>query len=411
MLESKVAYYSTLFPGTFKSAEGCYITTTDGRRYLDFFAGAGALNYGHNHPQLMNPVVEYINNGGILHSLDMKTVAKETFMKVFPTILDEHDRSRFKIMFTGPTGTNAVEAALKLARKYTERQFIMAHTGGYHGMTLGALAATTSMKSRRGAGIPLEYVHFVNPCQHDNVDSYISELQKQLEHYQKLGQLPAAFLFETVLAEGGVYVLPDSFLDKVGMVLQEYGILVVVDDIQAGCGRTGTFLSYQCTSLRPDIVCLSKSLSGIGTPFSAILIDEKIDCWSVGEHNGTFRGNNLAFVAGAAAIDIWKTQNMEVQVKQKSILVENFCQSVMSKFPKEVSNVRGKGLIWGIEFVNAALVNDLIRLCYKNGLIIESCGPNGEVLKLLPPLLIADKDLQIGLQTIFDSILELSHVR
>lgn len=295
--ESEVRSYCRSWPTVFGQARGSWLTDTNGDRYLDFFAGAGALNYGHNNPVLKSALLEYIESDGITHGLDMATVAKGRLIEEFTSkILAPRDLD-YKIQFPGPTGTNAVESALKLARKVTGRESIVSFTNAFHGMTLGSLSVTGNSMKRAGAGIPL--VH-ATPMPFDNylggaVEDF-SWFERVLDDSGSGLNLPAAVIVETVQGEGGVNVARAEWLRALSELCRRRDILLIVDDVQMGCGRTGEFFSFEEAGIKPDIVTLSKSISGYGLPLALVLIRRDLDVWSPGEHNGTFRGNNPAFV-------------------------------------------------------------------------------------------------------------------
>jgi diaminobutyrate-2-oxoglutarate transaminase len=371
-MESNVRTYCRHFPAVFGSAQGCWMTTNDGRRYLDLLCGAGSLNYGHNNPVIMDRVSEYIRNGGVVHSLDLHTVAKADFLQVFNDTILAPRHLDYKVQFPGPTGTNAVEAALKLARKVTGRSGIAAFVGGYHGMTLGSLAATTSPTARAAAGVPLDHVSFL-PYQGD----------------------PGAI-----------------WIRRLADLCKELGMLMIVDDIQAGCGRTGTFFSFEELGIVPDIVLLSKSLSGFGAPFSIVLMRPELDVWQPGEHNGTFRGNNLAFVGATAAIQhYWSDSAFSAGIQVRSDLIQDCLSKVANSLPAGAAKIKGRGLLIGIKFNDPTIATAVSERAFEHGLIVETCGRYHHVLKLLPPLNISLEDLQLALDIITEAILETASSR
>src|SRR5690606_13013749 len=258
-----------------------------GEKYIDFFSGAGALNYGHNNPILRERLVEYLINDGVTHSLDLATSAKRRFLEALEDVLLKPRGMDYKVMFPGPTGTNAVEAALKLARKVTGRSNVIAFTNGFHGMTLGSLALTGNGVKRSGAGVSLTDVSHMPYCGYfgDNTDT-IEVLEGYLGDSSSGIEDPAAFVVETVQAEGGVNVASRGWLTRLEHVARKSGALLIVDDIQVGCGRTGPFFSFEPAKISPDIICLSKSLSGYGVPLAVTMMKPELDILSPGEHNG-----------------------------------------------------------------------------------------------------------------------------
>jgi diaminobutyrate-2-oxoglutarate transaminase len=407
-LESNVRTYCRHFPAVFASAQGSWMTTNDGRRYLDLLCGAGSLNYGHNNPVIMDRVSEYIRNSGVVHSLDLHTVAKADFLQVFNDTILAPRHLDYKVQFPGPTGTNAVEAALKLARKVTGRSGIAAFVGGYHGMTLGSLAATTSPTARAAAGVPLDHVSFL-PYQGDpgaTVDS-MDHIETLLRQMAWENNCPAAALIEIVQGEGGLSSVTADWIRRLANLCKELGMLMIVDDIQAGCGRTGTFFSFEELGIVPDIVLLSKSLSGFGTPFSIVLMRPELDVWQPGEHNGTFRGNNLAFVGATAAIThYWSDEAFSAGIQVRSDLIRECLSKVANSLPTGTAKIKGRGLLIGIKFNDPTIATAVSERAFERGLIVETCGRYHHVLKLLPPLNISSEDLQLALAIITQAILE-----
>ena len=400
-LESEVRSYCRHFPRVFTKAVGSRLIAEDGREYVDFLAGAGALNYGHNDPRLKRRLVEYLEEDAITHSLDLATTAKRSFLEAFDEVILRPRRLEYKLQFPGPGGANAVEAALKLARKVTGRRRVVAFTNGFHGMTLGALAVSGNLRARAAAGVDL----------HDTTimpfDSYLGRdvdtldvLERFLEDDHSGLEKPAAFIVETVQGEGGVNVARRTWLRRLERLARQHGILVIVDDIQAGCGRCGAFFSFEDAGITPDIVCLSKALSGFGLPLAVTLIRPDIDQWSPGEHNGTFRGHNLAFVTATAALDYWRTPDLARQVQIKGEIVADRLYELALLRPGLRAEVRGRGLIHGLELGQPGLAVEVARRAFDAGLVVETCGPSDRVLKLMPPLTISVDDLAFGLDVI-----------
>jgi diaminobutyrate-2-oxoglutarate transaminase len=405
-LESEVRSYCRCWPVTFTRASGHTLYDSKGNEYLDFFAGAGALNYGHNDPGMKRKLVEYLTDDGIVHSLDMATVAKETFLNTFNEVVLKPRRMSYKMMFPGPTGTNAVEAALKLARKVTGRDRIISFTNAFHGMTLGSLSVSGNAIKRKGAGVmigsgvPMPYDGYLG----DEVDT-IEYLDRFLTDSGSGMDAPAAIITETVQAEGGLRAASTGWLQRLEDLCRRHGILHIVDDIQAGCGRTGTFFSFEGAGIRPDIVCLSKSLSGFGLPLALVLIRPELDVWSPGEHNGTFRGHNPAFVTATEALKRWETPELANQVEVKAATVDLALKAMANGYPELKSQVRGRGLVKGLALRNPKLAPKVRQAAFERNLILETSGPRGEVVKLLPPLTIDPDALERGLEIIEESLL------
>jgi len=392
-VESEVRSYCRNWPAVFDKARGSALWDVDGRRYLDFFSGAGALNYGHNHPVVKRPLLEYLADDRVVHSLDMCTLAKQEFLEAFrETILIPRGLD-YKVQFPGPTGTNAVEAALKLARKVTGREQIVSFTNAFHGMTLGALSVTGNSMKRSGAGVPLAHGTALPYC------GFLEESVDSIDIFEALLQgngsgldQPAAVIVETVQGEGGVNVASVPWLRRLAAVCARHGILLIVDDIQMGCGRTGSFFSFEEAGITPDIVTLSKSLSGSGLPLAVTLFKRELDLWSPGEHNGTFRGNNPAFVTATAALDFWEDDTLAAETAAKGEVIRTFLESLADMHEDAGISARGRGLVWGLGFDDPLAASHVCREAFENGLLVETSGPDGDVVKLMPPLTISVDD-------------------
>jgi diaminobutyrate-2-oxoglutarate transaminase len=403
-LESQVRVYCRSFPTVFEGAEGAILRDEGGREFIDFWAGAGTLNYGHNNPHLREKLIDYLARGGIAHGLDLATVAKRTFLERFAAVVLSPRRLRYKVQFSGPTGTNAVEAALKLARRVTGRHNVVCFTNAYHGVSLGALATTGNGSKRRAAGMPLPHVTRVP------FDGYLGAGIDTLDYLEAMldddgsgVDAPAAVIVETIQAEGGVRVASTPWLQRLAAIVKRLGILLIVDDIQVGCGRTGAFFSFEDAGIVPDIVCLSKSISGFGLPMALVLLRPDLDVWKPGEHNGTFRGNNLAFVTAAEALRYWEDARLTQEVTRKAALVRERLEQIARRLGD--ASVRGRGLIQGLVCGQPGLAESLSRKCFERGLVIETAGSRDEVLKILPPLTIPDELLRQGLDILENAAL------
>ncbi|MCW2946312.1 MAG: diaminobutyrate--2-oxoglutarate aminotransferase [Actinoallomurus sp.] len=404
-LESEVRSYCRGWPAVFQKATGSHVYDEDGRAFLDFFAGAGTLNYGHNNPQLKEKLLTYLADDNIVHSLDMYTVAKRNFLKTFQEVILEPRGLDYKVQFPGPAGTNAVEAALKLARKYTGRETVVSFTNAFHGMSLGALAVTGNSMKRNGAGIPLGHsmpMPFDNYLDGQTPDFLLFE--RLLDDSGSGLDEPAAVIVETVQGEGGLNVAAPEWLRGLADLCKRHGILLIVDDVQMGCGRTGPFFSFEEAGIVPDIVCLSKSLSGYGLPFALTLLKPELDVWEPGEHNGTFRGPNPAFVTATAALDFWTGEGMEKQTIAKGEQIEAALDRIAAGHSGPVTGVRGRGLAQGISFAEPETASAVCAAAFERGLLMETSGPESEVVKLLPPLTTTTDELAEGLDIIADSV-------
>ncbi|GAE31126.1 diaminobutyrate--2-oxoglutarate transaminase [Halalkalibacter hemicellulosilyticus] len=404
-LESEVRSYCRSFPTVFTKAKGYKMWDEDGKEYLDFFAGAGALNYGHNDPHMKAKLVDYILNDGITHSLDMATAPKAEFLKTFNDVILKPRNLDYKVMFPGPTGTNTVESALKLARKVTGRTDIISFTNGFHGMTIGALSVTGNAFKRKGAGIPLQNTVTMP------YDSFVSESLDTLEYLERFledggsgVEIPAAMILETVQGEGGINAARFEWLQRVEQICKRWGILLIVDDVQAGIGRTGTFFSFEKVGIKPDIVCMSKSIGGMGLPLAITLIRPDLDIWAPGEHNGTFRGNNHAFITATASLSYWEDDKFEKDIQERSKRIYSFLERIVADYPELEGEAKGRGYMVGIASQVDGLASKVAAEAFERGLIMETSGPNDEVFKLFPPLTIDDEGLNKGFEIIEDSV-------
>ncbi|GAA0600442.1 diaminobutyrate--2-oxoglutarate transaminase [Streptomyces crystallinus] len=408
-VESEVRSYCRGWPAVFDRAQGARLTDEDGHEYLDFFAGAGSLNYGHNNPVLKRALLDYLERDGITHGLDMATTSKRAFLETFQNVILRPRDLPYKVMFPGPTGTNAVEAALKLARKVKGRESIVSFTNAFHGMSLGSLAVTGNAFKRAGAGIPL--VHGT-PMPFDNyLDGQVPDFlwfERLLEDQGSGLNKPAAVIVETVQGEGGINVARPQWLRALADLCRRQDMLLIVDDIQMGCGRTGAFFSFEEAGITPDIVTLSKSISGYGLPMSLCLFKPELDVWEPGEHNGTFRGNNPAFVTATAALEAYWADGgaLEKQTRARGEQVEQALISITEENLVDVKEYRGHGLVWGMEFHDKERAGRVARRAFDLGLLVETSGPQSEVTKLLPPLTITEDELDEGLRTLARAVRE-----
>lgn len=405
--ESNIRSYCRKWPVEFVSAKGSIYKDTEGNEYIDFFDGAGALNYGHNPDYIKEKLIKYLESDGIVHALDMYTVPKENFIKYFEEKILKPRKLDYKIAFPGPTGTNSIELALKLARKVKQRPYIWAFTGAFHGMTLGALALTTESAARKAAGVPLDYtVHIPAPySMGGNFDS-IAYMEQLLNDDHSGYEKPAAIIIETVQQEGGIHVFSKEFLKELQALCDKYDILLICDEVQIGCSRSGTFFSFERADIVPDIVCMSKSIGGYGIPFAVTLFKKELDVFKPGEHNGTFRGCQLSMVAGLAALEMTVEQDIPAQVRRKEKIVKEYLDKEIKPLLKDKMEIRGIGLSWGIEFNDGKLARAVLDKCFEKKLIIELAGSYDSVLKIMPSLVIEDELLLKGLNIVKESIQE-----
>ncbi len=398
-LESEVRGYIRSFPTIFTKAKGSILTDEQGVEYIDFFAGAGTLNYGHNNPLISEALIKYLQEDGIVHGLDMATTAKKEFIETFQNAILAPRNLEYKLQFTGPTGTNAVETALKLARLIKGRSNIVAFTNGYHGLSQGSLAVTGNNEYRDESYISRCNATFMP------FENYFGEFNT-LEYFRKFlddgssgVDIPAAVIVETIQGEGGINVASKVWLQELESICREYDILLIIDDIQVGNGRSGEFFSFEFAGINPDMVTLSKSIGG-GLPMALLLFKPDLDQWKPGEHTGTFRGNNLAFVASKVSLEnYWQNDDLSNAVKYKEKILKESLEDIAKKYDKEDIDVRGRGLAYGMEFKSdKSIAGELSEFSFNENLIVETCGSDGQVVKFLPPLTIDEDTLREGLK-------------
>ncbi|CAM3845499.1 diaminobutyrate--2-oxoglutarate transaminase [Kibdelosporangium persicum] len=402
-LESEVRVYCRKFPVVFHRAKGAELYAADGRMFIDFFCGAAALNYGHNNDFIKRRITEYLAADGLVQGLDMYTVAKRDFLTTFAeTVLRPHDLD-YKVQCCGPTGTDAVEAALKLACKVTGRRGVIAFSGAYHGLSRGSLAVTGERQLRRGGtgGYDVTFVPYEDgPGGPFDSVAYIDRL---LTDPSSGVDLPAAVIVEPMQMRGGVYPASGDWLRRLRELTERYGVLLICDEIQVGCGRTGTYFCFEHARITPDIVTVAKSVGGYGLPMSLVLLRRELDIWEPGEHSGTFQGNQLAFVAATAACELWRQPKFRTDL---AVAVRR-----LGRFGRELSTadftVRGAGMALGIDLSDAGgpgRAARVQRLAFDNGLIVELCGRHEDVIKVLPPLNIDIPRLDRGLDVLRDAL-------
>ncbi len=402
--ESEARSYCRSFPVSFTSARGSELTDDEGKTYIDFLAGCSSLNYGHNDPHMKAALVEHIMSDGIAHGLDMHTDAKEAFLQTFERLILEPRGMDHKVMMVGPTGTNAVEAAMKLARKVTGRTNIIAFTNGFHGMTVGALAATGNKGKRNGGGMPLQGVTHMpyEGAFGPDVDT-LAQIEMMLENPSSGLDAPAAFLVEPVQGEGGLNAASAEWLRGIARLAKKHGALLIADDIQAGIGRTGTFFSFEEMGVEPDMIPLAKSLSGFGLPFAALLLKPELDVWKPAEHNGTFRGNTHAFITARVALEkFWADGRFQKSLAEKAQLIEDELNTIAEMVPG--AYLKGRGLMRGVDVGSGELAGAICAEAFERGLIIETSGADDEVVKVLAPLTTSEETFRKGFDILRESV-------
>jgi diaminobutyrate-2-oxoglutarate transaminase len=404
-LESQVRIYCRQWPVVFSTARGSRIRDERGMEYIDFFAGAGSLNYGHNNPHLKQALLRYLQEDFIVQSLDMHTTSKRDFLQAFHEVILAPRGMDMRIQFSGPSGTTAVEAAIRLARKYTGRRSILSFENAFHGMSLGALAL-----SPHAAGEMAQLCPHTIVARYDDESASVSHSLASVEGLLSGPdtELPAACILEVVQGEGGLYAARHSWLKGLADLCRSRGVLLIVDDIQVGCGRTGSFFSFEQSGILPDIVCLSKSISGYGLPLALTLLRPELDIWRPGEHTGTFRGSNPSFITATAALDFWQDPAFLDGISAAGMTLEQASRSLAAEYSDVMSGVRGRGMAWGLVCRETEVARSICERAFANRLLVERSGRDNNVVKLMPPINISEADLTLGLDTLRDSVKEVA---
>lgn len=400
--ESEARSYCRGIPSVFASASGSIMRGADGREHIDFLAGCSSLNYGHNDPDMKAALIEHIAGDGIAHGLDLHTTTKARFLDAFERHILAPRGMDHRVMFTGPTGANAVEAAMKIARKSTGRTNVIAFTNGFHGVTMGALAATGNGYHRGGAGMETQGVTRVPFDGYaDGLDS-AALLDQMLSDASGGIDAPAAIMLETVQGEGGLNAASAEFVRAVADIARRHGALLILDDIQAGCGRTGKFFSFEDMGVVPDLVPMAKSVSGFGLPLAMVLVRPEHDVFGPAEHNGTFRGNTHAFVTAHVAIEkFWSDNAFEAELVEKSKIIETRLTQLRDMVPGAF--LKGRGLMRGVDVGSGELAGAICKRAFEGGLIIETSGNEDQVVKVLAPLTTPTDVLEKGFDILLDA--------
>lgn len=414
-MESNVRSYPRKLPLAIAKAQGCWVTDVEGNEYLDCLAGAGTLALGHNHPAIIKSIQDTLASGLPLHTLDITTPLKDAFSEAllahFPGGKDE-----YRLQFCGPTGADATEAAVKLAKTFTGRGNVISFSGGYHGMTQGSLALTGNLGAKNAVPNLMPGVQFL-PYPHEyrcplglggeaGVDALTYYFENFIEDVESGVVKPAAVILEAIQGEGGVVVGPTKWLRKIREVTEKHGILMIADEVQAGFCRSGKMFAFQHAGIEPDIVVMSKAVGG-SLPLAVLAIKKKFDAWQPAGHTGTFRGNQLAMATGYASLRIMREQDLASNAQARGDFIRSELNRLAQEFPC-IGNVRGRGLMIGIEIVDerrpadrmgslpadAVLAAEIQKACFNNKLLLERGGRNGTVVRLLAPLIITQQECE-----------------
>lgn len=429
-VESNARTYAQTFQRLFVSGKGMRIKDASGQEFLDCLSNAGTLALGHNPSEVRDAVLHFLGSDHLQQALDLATPAKHAFVQELFSMLPAKMRDTSKILFCGPSGSDAVEAAIKLARHYTKRSTLMAFHGGYHGMTAGALSAMGKLSPKVGNGLIAQGTHFL-PFPYrfrcpfgtdgENTDQLsIDYIRTVLSDPEGGVTKPAAVIVEIVQGEGGCIPASANWLRALREITLEQDILLIVDEVQTGLGRTGTTFAIEHAGIVPDILVLSKAIGG-GYPLSVIVFADHLDTWGPGMHAGTFRGNQVAMVAGAATMHKIKEDNLVAHAAQMGKHLESGLHEIAQRFAF-MGDIRGRGLMIGVEITSPGVNQragqadgaraQAIKLnCFNNGLIMETGGRHGAVLRFLPPLTITETEVGMVLDRFEQAVSKASETR
>jgi diaminobutyrate-2-oxoglutarate transaminase len=425
--ESNARSYPRRIPIAIKEANGIMVKDVEGKNYFDCLAGAGTLALGHNHPVVIEAIQKVLHHQLPLHTLDITTPVKDEFIGELFNILPKEFSSKAKILFCGPTGADAVEAAIKLVKTATGKRSIFSFHGAYHGMTHGALSLTGNVSPKQSVANLMPDVHFLPypysyrcPFQQGGdlgAQTSSHYVQHVLDDPESGIVSPAGMIMEIVQGEGGVIPAPNSWIDQIRSITQDRGIPLIIDEVQTGLGRTGKLFAFEHSGIVPDVVILSKAIGG-SLPLSVVVYDESLDKWSSGAHAGTFRGNQMAMAAGTATIRFIQENKLEIQADKLGNKMMGSLKEIQ-KNSSSIGEVRGRGLMIGVEIVNTQqspnkmqsyppypeLARQIQHECLKRGLILELGGRYGSVVRFLPPLIVTEKQVDIICE-IFDTAIQ-----
>ncbi|KZB79665.1 diaminobutyrate--2-oxoglutarate transaminase family protein [Amycolatopsis regifaucium] len=422
--ESNARAYPRNLPIAIAGGDGSYLWDVDGNVFIDFLAGAGVLSLGHNHPEVVHAATEQLRV--LTHGLDFPTPAKRQFIDAQLSMLPPGLRSRMRMHFCGPGGANAVDAAIKLCKTATGRGDLVSFQGGFHGSSHAAMALTGLVAQKRPIANGVPGVHFfpysycarcpVGLSRDTCATNCVGLLERSLRDPNGGIPLPAAVIVELVQGEGGIIPADRDFVRRLRALTAELDIPLVVDEVQTGCGRTGTWFAFEQYDIEPHVIIASKALSGMGLPVAVIFYDQRLDSWAPGAHSGTFRGNQAAFAAGTAAVHIVRRDDVLGNVRHRGHQLEQRLRSV-SDHPW-VREVRGLGLMWGIELADphdghpaGGYARAVQAYALRRGLIIELGGRDDSVLRLMPPLTVTAEVIELAGTILIDAVEQCVPVR
>lgn len=401
-MESNVRSYPRKLPLAIAKAQGCWVTDVEGNQYLDCLAGAGTLALGHNHPAVIQAIQDVLASGLPLHTLDLTTPLKDAFTE---ELLSFFPKDQYCLQFCGPSGADGTEAAIKLAKTYTGRGNVISFSGGYHGMTHGSLSMTGNLNAKNAVQNLMAGVQFM-PYPHEyrcplglggeaGVDALTYYFENFIEDVESGVVKPAAVILEAIQGEGGVVTAPIKWLQKIREVTKKHGIVLILDEVQAGFCRSGKMFAFEHAGIEPDVVVMSKAVGG-SLPLAVLAIRKEFDAWQPAGHTGTFRGNQLAMATGYASLKIMREQNLAQNAQERGDFLQAELKKIAQEYPC-IGNVRGRGLMIGIEIVDerkpanrigsfpedCELAAAIQKACFNNKLLLERGGRGGNVVRIL----------------------------
>jgi diaminobutyrate-2-oxoglutarate transaminase len=420
-VDSRAVYYATVIPTAWDSGKGATLKDVDGNTYVDFMAGISVLNVGHSNPQVVEAVKRQLDK--LTHALDIPTPERIRLIEKLVEIAPAGLKGNSKVLFGGPSGSDAVEGALKVAKFNTKRHAILAFHGAYHGMTSGALSVTSKRSFRTGNLPLLPDIHFAPYayCYRCAFGKEYPECDMQCTRYieylfkdPESGLTdPAAMIVEPIQGEGGFITPPDGYLKELRRICDENKILLIVDEIQSGFGRAGKMFACEYDGITPDVMPIAKAVGGIGIPLAGCVIKKSLDTWEPGAHLGTFRGNVLACVAGYEAIDFTLRKGLvERSAREGTRMIKRLKD--LQQETKTIGEVRGKGLMVAAEFVEdkhtkkpaVELVKKIQLRCLERGVLVWKAGHWPNVIRFLPPLVITREHIDKGLDVFSEVVKE-----
>ena len=426
-IDSNAVAYPRRIPIAIDEAKGATIKDVDGNTFLDFFAGIGVLNVGHSNPYVLRGVQEQLEK--VTHTVDFPTEARIEFIERLNDIAPEGLSGNSKVIFGGPSGSDAIEGSIKLAKHNTGRHGLLAFEGSYHGTTAGALSLTAGKAYKQGYGPLLAdavHVPFPNPsepgptgdvgafcpaencCQDGTCARALDAVQRKFEGPYGGHESPAGIWVEPIQGEGGVIVPPEGFLKGLRDIADDNDALLIFDEIQTGFGRTGKWFAAEHWDVTPDAMTVAKGIGGSGLPIGAMMYHEQYDTWGPGGHVGTFRGNVPAFVGGTLAIEYIESHSLLDHATEVGMYIRSRFRELAEDVP-EIIDIRGKGQFTGVEFEvdgepSKSLVESIQRECYHRGVLVWYAGRHKSVIRLLPPLVLTQRQAEVGMDIITESI-------